>query len=200
MKFLKFGLISSLIFLSAILFEAKAQVYVIPEVGLNLSQFSFNKAGYENTVDVGFQAGVLGRYGKNAFLQAGVFYGEFANQLMYTDSLMFSNSDQIKIQSIFLPIAVGFNIVNLDIFKIRLDAGINVTFPLEVKENSFNVVKSDFNTSNVGFAAGFGLDIFRFVFDANFSFGMNNMMTINDTDVSLNLYTISIGYLIGKNY
>jgi hypothetical protein len=178
---------------------AKAQVFVIPEAGMNLSSFSFNKDGYSETANVGFQAGVLGRFGKNAFFQTGVFYSEFSNQIVFTDSLS-SSSDQLTINSILLPINVGFSIVNLDIFKVRLMAGINITFPINVDPNVFEISKSDFNTSTIGAAVGFGLDIYRFVFDANFSFGMNDMLSFNETNATLNLYTINIGYLIGKYY
>lgn len=176
-----------------------AQVFVIPEVGMNLSSFGFNKDTYNETANVGFQAGVLGRFGKNAFFQTGVFYNEFSNQIIYTDSLV-SASDQLKVNSILLPVNVGFNILNLDIFKIRLLAGINVAFPINVDSNIFNITKSDFKTSNVAAAVGFGFDIYRFVFDANFSFGMNDMLSFDETSATLNLYTINIGYLIGKYY
>jgi hypothetical protein len=179
--------------------SAKAQVFVIPEGGLNLSSFSFNKEGYDETTTVGFQAGVLGRFGKNAFFQTGVYFSEFSNQIVFTDSLSMS-SDQLTINSLLLPISVGFNILNLDLFKIRLLAGINIAFPINVDPNVFEISKSDFNTSNVGAAVGFGLDIYRFVFDANFSFGMNDMLKSDETTATLNLYTINIGYLIGKLY
>lgn len=180
--------------------KSNAQVFVIPEVGMNLSQFAFNADGYEQTTNVGFQAGALGRLGKNAFLNVGLFYSQYSNQLTYTDSLSSITSDDINIEGILLPLGFGLNIVNLDILKIRLMAGVNFAFPLSIEENDFMIEKSDFNSSSIGFAAGFGLDIYRFVFDANFSFGMNDMLTINETKASLNLYTLSIGYLIGGNY
>lgn len=200
MKRLSIFLLASLFLLIISPKQSDAQVFVIPEVGMNLSQFAFNADGYEQTTNVGFQAGALGRLGKNAFLNVGLFYSQYSNQLTYTDSLSTITSDNINIEGILLPLGFGLNIVNLDIVKIRLMAGVNFAFPLSIEENAFMIDKSDFNSSSIGFAAGFGLDIYRFVFDANFSFGMNDMLTINETKASLNLYTLSIGYLIGGNY
>lgn len=178
----------------------KSQILIIPEVGMNLSEFSFNLDGYDNSTNVGIQAGALARFGKSAFFQTGVFYSEYSNQIIYKDSTGFTNSDQLKISSILLPLNVGFSLVNTDILKVRLLAGINLAFPIKVDENAFSIEKSDFNSTSVGAAVGFGFDIYRFVFDTNFSFGMNDMLNKDGTTAGLNLYSISIGYLIGDYY
>lgn len=178
----------------------KSQPLIIPEVGMNLSEFTFNLDGYDNSTNVGFQAGALVRMGKGAFFQTGVLYSQYSNQIIYKDSVGFTNSDQLKVGSILLPLNVGFSLVNADVFKFRLMAGINLAFPLSVDENVFSIEKADFNSTSVGAAVGFGVDVYRFVFDTNFSFGMNEMLNKNGTTASLNLYTISIGYLIGDYY
>lgn len=180
--------------------SVKAQVFVIPEIGMNLSEFSFNLDGYDNTTNVGFQAGALVRLGKSAFFQTGALYSQYSNQIVYKDSTGFTNSDELKVSSILMPLNVGFSLVNTDILKFRLMAGINLSFPVSVDNNVFSIEKSDFNSSTVGAAVGFGVDIYRFVFDTNFSFGMNDMLNKNGTTAALNLYTISIGYLIGNYY
>ena len=177
----------------------KAQVFVIPEAGLNLSNFSFAKANYSATVGVGYQAGVLARMGKNAFLQTGLFYSQFSNDISFNDSLT-AITGPVTVNGLMLPVELGFNLYNADIIRIRLLAGVNISFPLSINENVFSVEKENFKGSNVGAAFGFGVDIFRFVMDANFSFGMNDMATFGDNNVSLNLYTFSIGYLIGDAY
>lgn len=191
----------SLVIFLFLLFSAsfKAQVFVIPEAGLNLSNFSFAKENYSATVGVGYQAGALARLGKNAFLQTGLFYSQFSNDITFNDSLTVITGP-VTVNGLMLPVELGFNLYNADIIRIRLLAGINLAFPLSINENVFSVEKDNFKTSNVGAAIGFGVDIFRFVMDANFSFGINDMATFGDNNVSLNLYTFSIGYLIGDAY
>ena len=174
-----------------------AQVFVIPQVGLNISEFSFTKSGYESSSNVGGQLGVGFRFGKNAFFATGVHWAQYSNDIVYEDTLGLVTSSALNVQSILLPLQVGFSLYNADILRIRLQAGINLSFPIGIEDNDFNVTKDNFNSSNVGAAIGFGFDIYRFVMDANFSFGMNDMLSINDTTVGLNLYTLSIGYLIG---
>lgn len=177
----------------------KAQVFVIPEAGFNLSNFSFAKDNYSATVGVGYQVGALARLGKNAFLQTGLFYSQFSNDISFNDSITLITGP-VTVNGLMLPVELGFNLYNADIIRIRLLAGINLAFPLNVNENVFSVEKENFKGSNVGAAIGFGFDIFRFVMDANFSFGINDMATFGDNNVSLNLYTFSIGYLIGDAY
>lgn len=175
-----------------------SQVFVIPQVGLNLSEFSFAKAGFENSANVGSQLGVGFRFGKNAFFATGVYWSQYSNDIVYQDTLGLITSSTLNVKNILLPLQVGFSLYNADVFRIRLQAGINISFPIGVDDNDFNISKDNFNSSNVGAAIGFGFDIYRFVMDANFSFGMNDMLTIDDTSVGLNLYSLSIGYLIGN--
>jgi len=177
----------------------RAQVFVIPQGGLNLSEFSFIKDNYTATTSVGYQAGALARFGKNAFLQTGLLFSQFSNEISYSDSLI-NIKGPLTVRGLLMPLQVGFNLYNADIIRLRIMAGINLSFPLTIDENVFLIEKSNFKTSNIGAAIGFGFDIFRFVMDANFSFGMNDMASVNGTNVSLKLYTFSIGYLIGDAY
>ena len=177
-----------------------SQVHAIPLVGMNLSEFAFNSDSFDNRVEVGFQAGVLGRFGKNAFLQTGVLYSQMSNSVSYTDSLGSIPSEQLKVDGILIPIQLGFSIFSADIMRIRLLAGVQLSIPTNLSENSFGLTKSDLKGSNIGAAIGFGFDIFRFVLDANFSFGINDMLTTENFNAHLNLYTLSIGYLIGNSY
>lgn len=179
--------------------SSQAQPLVVPQAGLNLSNYTFNSEGYSQTTNVGYQVGVLGRFGKNAFLQTGVFWNQISNNINYEDSLI-SNSGPVVVKGILMPIQLGFNIYDADIFRIRLQAGINLSFPISVDPNVFAIEKSHFNGSNIGAVFGFGFDVFRFVMDANFSFGVNDMMTVNDVNVNLKQYTLSVGYLIGDYY
>ncbi len=177
----------------------QAQMYIIPQAGLNLSDFAFNSDEYSKTSNVGYQVGALGRFGKNAFLQTGIFWNQISSEIQYEDSLI-KNSGPVVVKGILVPVQLGFNLYDADIFRIRLQAGINLSFPISVDPNVFSIEKSHFNGSNVGAAVGFGFDIFRFVMDANFSFGINDMLTVNDTSVTLKQYTLSVGYLIGNSY
>lgn len=177
-----------------------AQVFAVPTVGMNLSEYAFNLDGFDTRSEVGYQVGVLGRFGKNAFLQTGVLYNETSNSVSYVDSLSTIPTEQLKIKGVLVPIQLGFSIYNADILRIRLLAGIQLAIPTSLDENSFELSKSDLNGSSVGAAIGFGFDIFRFVLDANFSFGINDMLTTEDFNSHLNLYTLSIGYLIGNSY
>ena len=176
-----------------------AQPFLIPQAGLNLSEFAFNNDEFITRSEVGYQFGFLGRFGKNAFLQTGVLYSQMNNTFTLEDTTGFYNG-KVTVNGLFIPAQLGFNIYNADIIKIRLLAGINMSIPLEVKDESSYLSKSDFTGMSTGAAVGFGVDIFRFVLDANFSFGISDMIELGDINSHLNLYTLSIGYLIGNSY
>jgi len=179
--------------------NSQAQIHVIPQAGLNISEFSFNSDGYSQTSNVGYQVGALARFGKNAFLQTGVFWSQISNDIIYEDSLI-RNSGPVVVKGVLVPIQLGFNIYDADIFRLRLQAGINLSFPVTIDPNMLSIEKSQFKSSNLGAVIGFGFDIFRFVMDANFSFGVNDMLTVNEVNVNLKQYTLSVGYLIGDRY
>jgi hypothetical protein len=198
MKFLfvKIFIVASLLFLVE---SSKAQISVIPQAGLNLSTFSFTSENYSQTTNAGYQVGVQARFGKNAYLQTGALWSQLSNQIIYEDSLI-RNSGTLVVKNILVPVLLGFNIYDADIFKIRLQAGINLNFPVTIDDNVFDIKKTDFKGSNIGAAVGFGVDIFRFVMDINFSFGINDMMTVSEVNVNLKQYSLSLGYLINNDY
>lgn len=178
---------------------SNAQIVVIPMAGLNLSKIKYDMPEGSTTPLSGYQVGANMRIGSSGFLQLGAFYHRYANRFEGLDTTtqeLFSTD--IKISSILIPIQFGFSVYNVDILKIRLMAGVNIGIPLDIDPNSLDLIKDDLRGSNVEIAVGFGIDIFRFVIDANFGFAMNDLFEDPARNSSKNLYTLNVGYLIGK--
>ncbi len=184
--------------ITGIISVSSAQVHVIPAVGLNLSKIKIDLENGDTTPLTGYQVGANLRLGSAGFLQVGVFYHQYANRFELIDSTLNDIRTDVTINGILIPMQFGFNIYNIDILKIRLMAGINLSLPTKMDPNDLELTVDDLNNSNVEIAVGFGVDIFRLVVDVNFGFAMNDLFVDNVLNSGKNLYTLNVGYLIGK--
>lgn len=184
--------------ITGIISVSSAQVHVIPAVGLNLSKIKIDLENGDTTPLTGYQVGANLRLGSAGFLQVGVFYHQYANRFELLDSTLNDIRTDVTINGILIPMQFGFNIYNIDILKIRLMAGINLSLPTKMDPNDLELTVDDLNNSNVEIAVGFGVDIFRLVVDVNFGFAMNDLFVDNVLNSGKNLYTLNVGYLIGK--
>ena len=186
------------IFITGIVSGSSAQVHVIPAIGLNLSNIRFDLEDGSTTPLTGYQVGASLRLGNAGFLQLGGFYHQYANRFEWIDSTQTENRTNVTIEGVLIPIQFGFSIYNVDILKVRLMAGIQLGIPTNVKPNELDLTVDDLNGSNVEIAVGFGVDIFRLVVDVNFGFAMNDLFADKALNSGKNLYTLNVGYLIGK--
>ncbi|RLD23339.1 MAG: hypothetical protein DRI54_07490 [Bacteroidetes bacterium] len=186
------------IIITGIVSVSSAQVHVIPAVGLNLSKMKFDLENGDTSPLTGYQVGASLRLGNAGFLQIGAFYHQYANRFEWIDSTQTENRTDVTINGALIPIQFGFSIYNVDILKVRLMAGIQLGIPTNVKPNELDLTVDDLNGSNVEIAVGFGVDIFRLVVDVNFGFAMNDLFADKALNSGKNLYTLNVGYLIGK--
>lgn len=187
------------VFLSIGIFSASyAQVHVIPSAGLNLSKMNVDLDNGETTALTGYQVGATLRLGDGGFVQLGTFYHQYSNRFELVDSLQNLTRTDVTVNGVLIPIQLGFSLYNVDILKVRLMAGINLSIPTKVDPNDLNIIKDDLNGSNVEIEVGFGVDIFRLVVDVNFGFAMNDLFVDKSLNSGKNLYTLNVGYLIGK--
>ena len=177
---------------------SSAQVHVIPAIGLNLSKIKFDLENGDTSPLTGYQVGASLRLGNAGFLQVGAFYHQYANRFERIDSTQTENRTNVTINGVLIPMQFGFSIYSVDILKIRLMAGINLSLPTGMDSNDLDLTVDDLNNSNVEIAVGFGVDIFRLVVDVNFGFAMNDLFVDKALNSGKNLYTLNVGYLIGK--
>ena len=186
------------IIITGIVSISSAQVRVIPAVGLNLSKIKFDLENGDTSPLTGYQIGASLRLGNAGFLQVGAFYHQYANRFEWIDSTQTENRTNVTINGVLIPMQFGFSIYNVDILKVRLMAGINLSLPTNMDDNDLGLTVEDLNNSNVEIAVGFGVDIFRLVVDVNFGFAMNDLFVDKALNSGKNLYTLNVGYLIGK--
>ncbi|WP_338237661.1 porin family protein [Persicobacter diffluens] len=168
MKKLKF-IFSGLFLLLA--FQSQAQVHLIPAAGVTIAKpndDAFNaKAGYK------FGASV--RIGDKWFIQPGLFYTKYSSEVDLNDLQATQSTSNISFDQTGweVPVMVGYQFINSDMFKFRAYAGPQVGFGYKTDGNNFADV---FDTQSTQWAvkAGLGVDVLFFTLDADYGWGLTD--------------------------
>lgn len=161
-----------------------AQTVINPKIGVNASRLSTDPKVGEVSGRVGYQIGLDARIGDRVYFQPGLFWFRQSTQLrtasQVDDTPPEELKDNLNRQGLQLLTQVGFNIVDGDGFKLRVNAGPAFSVITTVDENDFDLNKSDFKGANLTGNAGIGLDIFFLTLDYNYEFGFSDIFD-NDT-------------------
>ncbi|WP_053406449.1 porin family protein [Persicobacter sp. CCB-QB2] len=165
---------TGLLFLLTI--QSQAQIHLVPAAGVTISKpnnDAFNpKAGYK------FGASL--RIGEKWFIQPGLFYTQYSSEVDWND---LQNTPNIDLESFNqtgweVPVMVGYQFINADMFKFRAYAGPQIGFGYKTNGNNFTDV---FDTESTQWAvkAGLGVDILFFTLDADYGWGLSDNFKVD---------------------
>jgi hypothetical protein len=166
----------SLIVLALFCFHASAQAVIVltPQIGVNASRLTSDPEGAENSMRPGWQAGGYLRLGQdNLYLQPGIFWYRISTQLETKESLQESQVFGNTIDSIQIPLMVGFHVINTGRFNLRLQLGAAADIITGVDENP-RISKEDLNDMNWLLKAAVGVDIAIVTLDLGYDKGISN--------------------------
>lgn len=176
-----------------------------PKVGYQTAKLSYKKADIASGFSNHFTAGLFGRVTiGRVYVQPEVLYFKTSNLFDATvtgleDENLFNlptganvnlTLNQMNLQ---VPVMVGFNVLDLDIIKLRAQAGPTANFILKsqtVYDQTYSLndqqyeleetatTDKDFDTKSIawGVQAGLGVDVLnRVTLDVNYNFGLSNM-------------------------
>ena len=184
-----------------------------PKIGYQTATLSYDKADIKAGFSNHFTAGVFGRvtFGR-VYVQPEVLYFKTSN--IFDGSVTGVGSDNLfnlptgahlnltlNQMNLQVPVMVGFNIIDLDIIKLRAQAGPTANFVLKsqtVYDQTYTIdgqqyeldqhdatTDKDFDTKSIawGVQAGLGVDVLnRITLDVNYNFGLSKMFDkLNDT-------------------
>jgi len=188
------------IILSTLVLSGYSQIKVNPKIGINLSNFTQEDNILESSAKIGFAAGLDLRIGGRLYFAPGLYYLTSSTKIKKINEL--SIDEIITFNTIELPLTVGLNIINKDLLKVSLKAGIEGAYfasVSEVKDLSNTISEDDIERLNWGFQLGAGVDLKRFTFDLKFDFGKNSILK-EDLNTSFNpqynRMHLYIGYLL----
>lgn len=176
--------------------SAEAVIVITPQIGLNASQFTSDPDSTEDSIRPGWQIGGYLRLGQdNLYVQPGIFWYRVSTKLETTDSIQESNVFESTIDSIQIPVMVGWNIINSGVFNLRLQGGGGVNITTGVDE-SVNIDKESVNDTNWLLKAAVGADIAIFTVDLGYDAGITNYLKDEDSKLHSIVFNLGLRFWI----
>jgi hypothetical protein len=209
-----------LVLIFAVLFFstfAYSQIGFGLKAGVNMSTFSTNINDVEKAFNAGWQGGAFVRIGDKWHIQPEVYFTLKQGELTYDLMDVAGGSTQsvkqnIKLNTIDIPVLVGWKIIDPPLFNIRLQAGpvasivSSTSFDITVDGAEFpptDEFKESFNDVNWGLQFGAGVDVLVFTIDLRYEMGLNDLNkevemvgSGNNPTFKNNLIFLSVGWKI----
>ena len=206
-----FLLIAALLMMGSAAFaEGGLGLSIGPKVGYQTAKLSYDKASIKSGFSNHFTAGIFGRVTiGRLYVQPEVLYFKTSNVFDVSltpgsTSNVFNIPDNANVNltlnqmNLQVPILVGFNILDLDLVKVRAQVGPTANFVLKSKTlvdytlngNQGTLQEAndnqDFDTKSIAWGAqvGVGVDVWRLTLDINYNFGLSKVFkNLNDTQL-----------------
>lgn len=183
------------------------------KAGWNADRLTTDYSKISEDFRSGFQGGIFLGFNKGRFyiqpeayfslkrgiLQATIYPDDPEKELQV--------EQEVKLQSIDIPILVGVKLLNKEVVKFRVWAGPLVSFAVnkdyklanteENEDLSNKITGNDFKTATWSGQVGAGLDLFMLTFDVGYEFGLDSFLTVkalDDFNLRNNLFFCSIGW------
>ncbi len=201
----KFLLVAFVIFIT-INTNAQLPFSLGPKLGFNMSKLPITIKDAQSLNEknlYGFQGGLFVRLKLKKFLiQPEVYFSMKGGKVDYTLGAS-SFSREVNINTIDVPLMIGYKAVDLKVFNLRLMVGPVVSFAINksvkfsqdgVSSPSLN--EGDVNNTNWAIQAGVGVDIFMITLDVRYEWGLNEIYNVNSETLKNNLLCVSLGWKI----
>ena len=176
---------------------AFSQVHVQPKIGLNSYKLQSEVDGFEFQSKSGFNIGIDFRIGEHFYITPGIHY--FALDADFEgikeDIGNAPIMDNVKQEVLRTPVYIGFPLIDVGKFKLRVQGGGIASMPLNINENDFGFGKDDFEKVRFSAGAGAGLDLGRLTFDVNYEWGLKEVFDVAGISAKERIVTASIGWL-----
>jgi len=173
--------------LIAIIFTVSVygQFHVGPQIGYTASKLSLDTDEIASSLKSNFLAGVFVRLGNKIYVQPEVNWMTQGSVFKYPE-VNLGGSDlspfeqDIRLNSINIPVSLGWRIINLEIVNIRIFAGINANIITnktinnsqdisDVNEDLFKpITEADIRDLGWNYQAGAGVDVLMFALDVKY--------------------------------
>jgi hypothetical protein len=176
-----------------------SKLVINPQVGISLSQLSTDPEEAENQYHLGYHFGGYLRLGNTIYLQPGIFWHRMGFELQTTEEIEDEQDFENDINSIQVPVLLGINVINSELFTLRANGGGVASFITSVKENPL-ISEDDFKSTIFSARVGAGVDLFGLTADAGYDFGLTEIFKDTevfdieiDNDTKINSWFFSVG-------
>jgi hypothetical protein len=204
---------------SLLIMSSYAQLDLGLKGAITMSKLTTDVSEIEKAAKTSFQLGAYARLGKKLHLQPELYFTAKKGELTYktyTDNQGVPTEAEAKqtitLNTIDVPVLLGYTIFDLPAVDIHLQAGpaasfvINKNFDITIDGNGVDEEdagfdKDDFNDINWALQFGGGVDVLFLTIDLRYELGLNNLYkepegTTEDTKFKNNVFFLSVGFKI----
>ncbi len=169
---------------------------IIPQVGITFPHYSGDDL--DSDTGIGFEAGGKIRAGGRLYVEAGVFWSSAGADVTGVGTGG-PTTDDLRIQQVSIPVAIGFKVIKTRPLAFRIFAGAAPGFPTSVTDNDFGFDKDALNSTLWSGRAGLGFDLVLLSIDAGYDFGLGGIFESSPPapDTKLNEWFLDVGLRFG---
>lgn len=186
-----------------------AQLSLGPKIGYTASTLSTDKDQIKEDFKNTLHFGAFARLGGKTYLQPELLYmtkGTNFGIKLGNDEFV---EQDVKLNTIDIPVLVGFKLIDLKLAQIRAMGGAVASFAVnndieavDVDEEIRDLQKDDIKDANWGIQAGVGSDFLSLTLDIRYHMGLTSMYEedfldqFNTDNVKSNAFLVTLGWKI----
>jgi len=168
-----------------------------PQIGYTASNLVFDRSEIENSLKSNLLLGVFFRFGKKVYFQPEVNWLTQGSLIKYPSLSDPTPVEQkITLNTIQIPLSVGWKFVNFKAVNIRIMGGFTANYIMNTVIDTKNgdpgdyLTPDDFSNMQWQWQLGLGVDIWMFAIDVKYFGGINTIME-KDIQVDKENYSVS---------
>jgi hypothetical protein len=174
---------------------AWCQFVINPQVGVNFSNPpTVSQQGVSAKGKAGLMAGLNFRIGGNVFVSPGVYW-TLLNGHLTQEGITDVESD-LQLNSVNVPLLLGFNVVNQPGFNFRLVGGPAAYLVYNIHENNLGLSRADIKNI-YAIRLGAGLDIVNYTLDFSYDLGLNTPYKNIAEEIRYSPLNVMLGIKLG---
>ena len=157
-----------------------AQFAVNPQLGVTFQDLTETPNGAESKSAAGAMIGSDFRIGERLYIQPGFFFERNSTLVSVGDSVTIE--DNLVRTNFKLKALVGYNLINGDAFRLRLNTGpsYDVLMSIDNKDDEIDWNQDDFNSGSFNWNAGLGADISIITLETGVIYGLSKVFKEQD--------------------
>jgi hypothetical protein len=179
-----------------------AQLELKPAFGINVASFKSNPR-FDSKNDslvagskAGYQIGASLAIGRKLYVEPGIFFTGM-NQT-FTPTNIENEKSEFTFSPSYLriPVNFGFQFIGStnSIAGLRIYLGPSMMIPLNVKENSYPLVKEDLKSPQFDFSVGAGLNVWLIFLDVSYGWGLTPQFKDDSIEAKMQAFYANIGF------
>ncbi|HKK10252.1 MAG TPA: porin family protein [Bacteroidales bacterium] len=182
-----------------------AQLSLGPKIGYTASELTTEGSQIKEEMKNTLHFGAFARLGTKTYLQPELLFMTKGTKFGY--SLSDGVQQDVKLNTIDIPVLLGFKLIDLKVANIRAMAGPVGSFVINkdlenVGELDDELKDNNIKDANWGLQAGVGADFLSLTLDIRYEFGLSNMFEgetpadFNTDDIRNNVFLVTLGWKI----